>query len=44
MPEKNILKEDKFILAHGFGSFSPWPADSIACRPMPRQNIIEEKC
>jgi hypothetical protein len=24
-------------LAHGFGSFSPWPADSPACRPMPKQ-------
>jgi hypothetical protein len=35
--EINNLREDRFILAHGFRGFSPWLAGSIALRPVARQ-------
>jgi hypothetical protein len=38
--EKTNLKEERFILAHGFGGFSPWLLDSIVSGPSVRQNIM----
>jgi hypothetical protein len=36
-PERNNLKEERFIWAHSFRNFNPWSIDSIAFRPMARQ-------
>jgi hypothetical protein len=37
IPERNSLKEERFILASGFRDFGPWSADSIALKPGVRQ-------
>jgi hypothetical protein len=37
IPEKNNLKEERFILAHNFRSFSSWLLGSITFRPLARQ-------
>jgi hypothetical protein len=29
IPEKNISKEERYILLHTCRSFSPWPADTL---------------
>jgi hypothetical protein len=29
-PEKTILKEERFIVVHSFGDFSPWSLGTIA--------------
>lgn len=40
--ERNHLEEEGFILAHGWGGFSPWSAGSITSRAVARQIIMLE--
>jgi hypothetical protein len=35
------LKEERFILVHGFRGFSVWSVDPIVSRPLTRQNIVD---
>jgi hypothetical protein len=37
---KSTLKEERFVLAHGFSGFNPWSAGFIAFGPVARQNTM----
>jgi hypothetical protein len=39
-PEIINFNEEKLILAHGFGGFSPWSVDLKTFGPVVRQNIV----
>lgn len=40
IPEKNNLKEERFILVHGFRGFGPWPLGLIVSGSVMRQVIM----
>lgn len=42
IPERNNLKEETFILAHGFGSFCPYWVASIVCVLWWGRNVMAE--
>jgi hypothetical protein len=42
IPERNNLRQERFVLAHGFRSFSP-RSGPIGFGPVARLNIMEER-